>query len=80
VGATILLLATVEFVACLACLAGIWMLQQTVYEKVEKVTSRLDAGLQRAAVASQNVQRALEQARARVDMVRKESADPGATG
>ena len=50
VGATILLLATVGFVACLVGLAGIWMLQQTVYEKVEKVTSRLDAGLQRAAM------------------------------
>ena len=59
VGATVLLLATVGFVACLAGLAGIWMLQQTVYEKVEKVTSRLDAGLQRAAVANQNVQLAL---------------------
>jgi hypothetical protein len=47
---------------------------------VEKVTSRLDAGLQRAAIANQNVQLALEQARARVDTVRKESADPGATG
>jgi hypothetical protein len=53
VGATILLLATVGFVACLVGLAGIWMLQQTVYEKVEKATSRLDAGLERAAVANQ---------------------------
>lgn len=78
VGAAVLLLATVGFVACLAGLAGIWMLQQTVYEKVEKITSRLEAGLQRTAVANQNVQRALEQARGRVDQVRKESADLGA--
>ncbi len=76
-GATVLLLATVGFVACLAALAGIWMLHQTVYEKVENVTSRLDAGLQRATLANQNVQRALEQARTHVDMVRKESSDLG---
>jgi hypothetical protein len=75
VGATVLLLATVGFVCCLAALVGIWMLHQTAYEKVENVTSRLEAGLQRAAVANQNVQRALEQARACVDMLRKESAD-----
>lgn len=75
VGAIVLLLSTVGFVGCLAALVGIWMLHQTVYEKVEHVSSRLDAGLQRATVANQNVQRALAQARARLAMVKKESTD-----
>lgn len=73
-GVMVLLLSTVGFVGCLAAVAGLWMLHQTVYEKVEHVASRLDAGLQRASVANQNVQSALAQARSRVDMVRKESA------
>jgi hypothetical protein len=75
VGATVLLLSTIGFVGCLATLVGIWMFYQTVYEKVEKIASRLEAGLQRTAVANQNVQRALEQARSQVEELRKESAD-----
>jgi hypothetical protein len=77
VGVAVLFLASVGFVGCLAIVVGIWMLQQTVYEKVENIASGLDAGLQRAIVANKNVQRALAQARTRVDMVRKESADSG---
>lgn len=63
VGATVLLLFTIGFVGYLATLVGIWMFHQTVYEKVEKITSCLEAGLQCTAVADQNVQRAAEQAR-----------------
>ncbi len=39
VGATVLLLSTIALVSCLVGLAGIWMLQQTVYEKVQKVVA-----------------------------------------
>jgi hypothetical protein len=72
-----LLLSTVGIVCCVAGIAGIWMLHQTVREKVEKVTARLDGGLERASVANQRVQLALEQARASVDQVSKESAALG---
>jgi hypothetical protein len=74
VGALALLLSSVGIVCCVAAIAGIWMLHQTVREKVENVTVRLDGGLQRASAANQNVQRALEQARSSVDQVSKESA------
>lgn len=79
VGAVVVLLSTVGFIGCLAALVGIWMLHRTAYEKVETISSRFDAGLQRVAIANQNVQRALAEARARVDTVRKESADLGSS-
>jgi hypothetical protein len=60
-----------------AGIVGIWMLHQTAYGRVEKIAARLDVGLRRAAVANQNVQRALEQARASVEQVGKESAALG---
>jgi hypothetical protein len=74
VGAIALLLSTVGIVCCVAAIAGIWMLHQTVREKVENVAVRLDCGLLRASTANQNVQRALGPARASVDQVSKDSA------
>jgi hypothetical protein len=73
----VLLLSAVGIVCCMAGIVGIWMLHQTAYGKVEIITDRLDGGLRRASVANQNVQHALEQARASVDKVSKESAALG---
>ena len=73
----VLLLSTVGIVCCSAGIIGIWMLHQTAHRKVEKITSRLDGALERASVAIQNVQRALQQARASVEKVSKESAAVG---
>jgi hypothetical protein len=47
---------------------------------VQNITSRLDVGLERAAVANQNAQRAVEKARAEVAKVGKESTDAGGSG
>jgi chromosome segregation ATPase len=69
----VLLLATVGIIGCVAAIVGIWMFHQSGCEKAEKITTRFEGGLQRASVAHQNVQRALEQARASVDEVSKES-------
>ena len=74
VGAVALVFSTVGIVCCVAGIAGIWMLHQTVRERVENATARLDGGLQRASAANQKVFRALEQARASVVQVSKESA------
>jgi hypothetical protein len=71
------LLCTVGIVCCVAGIVGIWMFHQTASAKVENITARLDGGLQRASVANQNVQRALEQARASVGTVSKESTALG---
>ncbi|MGH7174324.1 MAG: hypothetical protein ACRELG_29000 [Gemmataceae bacterium] len=76
-GAMVLLLSAAGIVCCLAGIVAIRMFHQSASEKVNKITARLDDGLQRASVASQNVQRALEQARASVDKVSKESAALG---
>jgi hypothetical protein len=70
----VLVLSTIGFICCIAGVVGIWMFHQTAYAKVANVTDRLDSGLERAAVAHQKVQRALEQARVSVDEVSKESA------
>jgi hypothetical protein len=77
VATVVLLLSTVGIVCCSAGIIGIWMLHQAAHGKVENITSRLDGALQRASVANQNVQRALQQARASVEKVSKESAAVG---
>ena len=76
-GAMVLLLSAVGIVCCSAGIVGIWMFHQTESEKVKTITARIDDGLQRASVATRNVQRALEQTRASMDNVSKESAARG---
>jgi hypothetical protein len=77
VGAVVLLLSAVGIVSCLAGAVGVWVFRQAASEKVTTISARLEVGLQRASVATQNVRRALETASADVGRVSKGSADLG---
>jgi len=76
-GAIVLLLSAAGIVGCVIGIIGIWLFCQPVSERVQKISAGLDVGLQRAAAANQNVQRAVGKARANVAKVRKESSDLG---
>jgi hypothetical protein len=73
-GVVFLLFSTIGIVGCIAAIVGLWMGHQIIREKVTTITERLDDGLQRAYLPTQSVQRALEQARASLDSVNRESA------
>jgi hypothetical protein len=75
VGAAVLLLSTIGIVCCVAGIVGVWVTFQVVSDRTQKITERLDTGLERVSVANQNVREALEKARADVANVNKESAD-----
>jgi hypothetical protein len=75
VGIAVLLLSTVGIVCCIAGIIGIWTVYQEVAERTQRISDRLDAGLERASLANQNVRDALGKARADVANVDKESAD-----
>lgn len=79
-GAIVLILSTVAIVGCVAGILGIWMLLQGASERVQRITDRLDAALQRVSDAKQNVEIAVGKARADVAHVGKESADLGGSG
>jgi hypothetical protein len=79
-GVLVLLLSAVGIIGCASGIIGIWMLYQSVSDKVQTISARLDVGLQRASAANQNVGRAIERARADVATVSKESADLGGGG
>jgi hypothetical protein len=79
-GVIVLLLSTVGTVGCVAGIIGTWMLSQGISERVQRITDRLDAGLQRVSAANQNVQLAVGKARGDVANVGKESADLGGGG
>jgi hypothetical protein len=76
----VLLLSAVGIIGCASGIIGVWMLYQSVSDKVQTISARLDVGLQRASTANQNVGRAIERARADVATVSKESADLGGGG
>ena len=76
-GATFLVLSSVGIVCCAAAIIGIWIWRPAVAQRVDKIDARLGAALQRASSATQEVQRALQKARADVDRVGKESAGLG---
>src|SRR5581483_6993442 len=78
-GTLVALLSTVGIICCLAGIVGIWMFHQGMSAKVKSITARLDGGLQRVSIANQNVQRALEQARASTGKVSKESTALGSS-
>jgi hypothetical protein len=80
VGAVVLLLSTVGTVCCVAGVFATWILYPGVSERVQRITDRLDTGLQRVSAANQNVQLAVGKARADVANVSKESADLGGGG
>jgi hypothetical protein len=80
VGAVVLLLSTIGTVCCLAAIIGIWLFFQGLSQRVQRITDRLDVGLQKVSTAKQNVQFAVGKARAEVANVGKESADLGGGG
>jgi hypothetical protein len=80
VGAVVLLFAAVGTVCCVAGVFATWILYPGVSERVQRITDRLDTGLQRVSAANQNVQRAVGKARADLANVGKESADLGGGG
>jgi hypothetical protein len=80
VGVVALLLSMVGTVCCVAGIIGIWMLCQGVSQRVQRISDRLDGGLQRVSAATQHVQLAVGKARAEVANVGKESADLGGGG
>jgi len=76
-GAMALVFSTAGIVACVLGLIGIWMFRHHASERVRRISTGIDVGLQRASAASQNVQRAVAKARADVAEVRDGSADLG---
>ena len=76
-GAFFLVLSAVGTVCCAAGIIGIWIGRPMVAQRVEKINGRLDAAMQRASSAGQEVQHALQKALADVDRVGKESAGLG---
>jgi hypothetical protein len=74
-GTVVFILSTVGTLGCVAGIIGIWMLNQEVSQRVQRITDRFDGGLQRVSAASQNVQIAVGKARADVASVGKESTD-----
>jgi hypothetical protein len=73
-------LSTVGFVGCVAGIVGIWMFRQGVSRHVEDLAARLDAGLQRAAAATQGFRQSQETVRSDIVLVRKQLVDLEAGG
>jgi hypothetical protein len=76
-GVVVLFLSAVGIIACVSGVIAVWVLSPRVSDKAQTILSRLDVGLQRVSDANQNVRRAIEQARAEVVTVNKESAGLG---
>ena len=79
-GAIVLLLSSVGVLCCVAGAIGVWIFNQQASHRVQNISERLDAGLERASVANQNAQRAVEKARAEVAKVGNESTNLGGGG
>ena len=79
-GAVVLLLAAVGTICCVAGVVGAWLLCHETSERVRRISDRIDAGLLRMSVASENVSSAVGKARADVAAIDKESADLGGGG
>src|SRR5262249_32053750 len=80
VGAVVLLLSTVGTVCCVAGILGIWMLYPGISERMQRITDKLDAGLQRVSAANQNVQLSVGKARSDVANVGKETSGLSGVG
>jgi hypothetical protein len=76
----VLLLSMAGVLCCVTMAIGVWFFCQHASQRVQDVASRLDGGLERAAVANQSAQRAVEKGRAEVARVDKESTDVGGGG
>jgi hypothetical protein len=79
-GVLLLLFSAVGIVGFTGGIVGVWIIHHMVSEKVQTTSARLEVGVERASAATQNVQRAIERARADVATVHKESADVGGGG
>jgi hypothetical protein len=79
-GVVALLVSAVGIVGCAAGIVSVWMLRQSAFDKVQTTSARLDVGLRRVSDANEKVGRAIEQARADVATVNKQSADLGGAG
>jgi hypothetical protein len=79
-GAIVLLLSIVGTVCCVAGIIGIWMLHQGVFDRVQRITDRLDTGLLRMSVAVQNIHSAFATARSDMVNIGTESAGLGGGG
>jgi hypothetical protein len=58
----VLFFSFVGILCCALVIAGIWIGQQKASQKIQAVSDRIDAGLQRASAANQNVRSALDKA------------------
>jgi hypothetical protein len=79
-GVVVLVLSAAGIIACVSGVIGVWVLYPRLSDKAETILSRLDVGLQRVSTANQNVRRVIENARADVAAVNKESASLGGGG
>jgi hypothetical protein len=76
-GVMVLIISALGTICCAGGIFGVWMLHQTVADKVQTISARLEVGLQRLSAANQNIRRSIERARGDVATVSKESADLG---
>lgn len=74
-GAVVLLLSTLVFVGSVVGVVAVWKLRQDAVQRVEDVTARLDAGLDRAVAAAQPVHRSLETIHKDVEQVKTDTED-----
>jgi hypothetical protein len=70
----VMLVCLAVFVACIGVSVGSWVVRQRAIPKVQEVAGRLKDGLERASVADQEVQKALERARDKLQKVNTDSA------
>lgn len=75
VGVVVLVLSALGTICCVAGIIGVWTLYQGVSERVQRITNRVDTGLEPVSAANQNAQLAVVKARAGVADVGKESAE-----
>jgi hypothetical protein len=77
-GLIALLFSAIGIIGCVALIIGTWVLYQRVSEKVQSISARIDAGLERVSTANQNVRDAVTKARSDVADVRQGSVNIGA--
>ena len=73
VAALALILSAVGTLGCVGAIIGIWVLYRGASERAPDTVARLDAALQRASAANQNLGRAVRKARADLAEVNRES-------
>jgi hypothetical protein len=79
-GALVLIFSAAGVACCAAGVIGIWVFYQAASERVQKGFARLDAGMQRASTATDNLRHAVGKARTNVAEAGRESGDLGPAG